>query len=84
MSKPLSTENKVLYDLLTKVLGYSSFGFLDQEQWVEFQDKYFFREGEVSGEKYSLKVNRHLSGAAMQHTLEEIRNKLEEYFKEQG
>lgn len=84
MSKSLSTENKLLYDLLTKILGYSTFGFLDQEQWKDFQDTYFFREGEVSGEKYSSKINRHLSGAAMQQTLEEIRNKLEKYFQEKG
>lgn len=83
MSKPLSTENKLLYELLTKVLGFAPYGFIDMSQWTEFEEKYFFREGESDGEKYSSNTNRLLSGAAMRETIEEIRKRLEDYLGEQ-
>lgn len=80
MAKQISTENKQLYDLLVKVLGFSPYGFLDGTKWKDFEDAHFFRAGTCEGENYSAHINRHVSRAAMLQTIDEIRDRIEKYF----
>lgn len=79
-------KNQLKKEIIEKVLGYSPFGFVDFNgdkgygSWTEFENKYFFREGMVENESYTEKINRHLSGAAMHHTIEEIKKRIELLF----
>jgi hypothetical protein len=59
-----------------KLLGYTTFGFVDQELWADFIDTYFFRSGVTEGEEYSSKINRNISGAALCQTLDELHKQL--------
>lgn len=74
--------NKELYQKIKQeVLGYSYYGFLDHSKWKEFQAANFGRSGKVDEDEYSSKVNRQLSGAAMQQTIEEIDKRLMKLFE---
>ena len=60
----------------SQVLGRPIYGFEDMDKWNGFIETYFTREGTVNDEHYSAAVNKHLSTAAMLHTIEEIRQRI--------
>lgn len=78
-------EVKQLKDkLLKEALGFTEYGYtgsnnwhVDSKKWEQFQRDYFSRSGEIDGEKYSSKLNQHLSGTALLHLLDYLRNRIE-------
>ena len=81
----MTDEKKALLAKIKRdVLGYSSYGFLDHTKWKDFQRKYFARSGQVNNDAYSAQVNQHLSRAALQHTLEEVYKRLEQFFEKES
>jgi hypothetical protein len=71
------TNKELIEKIKREVLGIPTYGFEDTELWKEFEDNYFSRSGVIDGESYSAKLNGHLSGAALSHTLTEIRKRLD-------
>lgn len=78
-------QRKYLYNKIKRdIIGITNLGFFDTEShWIPFMNKYFFRSGafqkeDGSEDTYTGDVNRHLSGAALLHTLEEVDKRLQE------
>lgn len=72
---------KFIKKIKEEVLGYSPYGFIDQTNWQQFKDTYFFRSGKIENEEYSANINKILSGAAMMHTISEIEKRLDKFLE---
>ena len=75
------TKKQFIEKIKIEVLGYSPYGFIDHSKWNDFKDTYFFREGSVNDNNYSSEINKHLSGAAMLHTIGEIEKRLNKFLE---